>query len=180
MNRTTTLLTLAVLSTGVAAVPTLARAADVANPPASQTDSYSRNDTTTGMTGNTQENQYPTKNNQANEVPAISATEDGTLNSESRTTAPQAQANAAANTTSVRNLPKEGNVQVSGTVQEVKQDEFTLADSTGTVTISASPSTASSLKEGDQVRVSGVVDKGIFSTEIKANNVSKVGSATMQ
>lgn len=85
--------------------------------------------------------------------------------------ATSAYAAEMATETNINSLPKEGMVQISGTVTEVDgANEFTLKDSTGEIEVESD--TDLNLALGDEVTVSGEIDSGFFSTEIEATNVT--------
>jgi uncharacterized protein YdeI (BOF family) len=73
---------------------------------------------------------------------------------------------------SIKTLPDEGQVTLKGTVDKVNSErEFTLRDSSGTINVDIESSQSVVLKEGDEVTVSGKVDKDITGKDINASNV---------
>ncbi len=79
----------------------------------------------------------------------------------------------AASETTIKTLPEEGQVSISGTVASVDNErEFTLRDETGTIGVDITSNQSVVLKKGDKVTVSGVVDSGITGTDINASNVT--------
>lgn len=80
---------------------------------------------------------------------------------------------AASGTTTIKNLPDEGQVSISGTVASVENArEFTLRDETGTIGVDITSNQSVVLKKGDKVTVNGVIDSGITGTDINASNVT--------
>jgi len=91
-------------------------------------------------------------------------------------------ASALAADTTISTLPASGEVTLSGTVESIQNErEFTLLDMNGKDTIGVDIATSQnlSLQRGDHVKVIGMVDKGIVSTDINASSVSVVKSAPM-
>lgn len=79
----------------------------------------------------------------------------------------------AASETTIKTLPDEGQVSISGTVASVDNErEFTLRDETGTIGVDITSNQSVVLKKGDKVTVSGVIDSGITGTDINASNVT--------
>lgn len=79
---------------------------------------------------------------------------------------------ALAAMTTVKNLPDRGSVTLEGVVKSVENErEFTLQDGTGTISVDIESTQSVVLKEGDQVSVSGTVDKDITGTDINASAV---------
>lgn len=85
-------------------------------------------------------------------------------------TAPSAWAD-----TPVNNLPDQGAVTVSGTVDKVKNErKFSLRDNSGVVDIAITSGESVVLKQGDKVTVSGAVEKswfGLGGKYISASNI---------
>lgn len=73
----------------------------------------------------------------------------------------------------VKSLPSEGKVKLSGQVTDVDNEkEFTLKDSTGSIEIDLDESAESAaLKEGSEVTVIGFVNNGITGKNINATKV---------
>lgn len=79
----------------------------------------------------------------------------------------------AAGTIAIKDLPKGGNVTLSGTVDKIDNErEFVLRDSTGTIDVDIASNQSVVLEKGAQVTVNGVVDKGFFGTDINAATVT--------
>jgi uncharacterized protein YdeI (BOF family) len=83
---------------------------------------------------------------------------------------------AIAAETTIRTLPNQGNVTVSGTVEKVKNPrEFTLRDPSGKINVEVASPESAVLKPGDNVIVTGKIEKkffGLAGKEIDATNVS--------
>jgi uncharacterized protein YdeI (BOF family) len=83
---------------------------------------------------------------------------------------------AIAAETTIRALPNQGTVTVSGTVEKVKSArEFTLRDPSGKIDVEVDSPESAVLKPGDKVIVTGQIDKkffGLAGKEIDATNVS--------
>lgn len=81
--------------------------------------------------------------------------------------------------TTVKALPDQGLVQLTGTVSDVDNEKkFTLKDSTGTVEVDIESAESAALSEGAQVNVTGYVDKGLLGKNINATNIQVVADAT--
>jgi uncharacterized protein YdeI (BOF family) len=82
---------------------------------------------------------------------------------------------AIAAETTIRALPDRGNVTVSGTVEKVKSArEFTLRDPSGKIDVEVDSPESAVLKPGDNVIVTGKIEKkffGLAGKEIDATNV---------
>lgn len=80
----------------------------------------------------------------------------------------------------VKSLPSEGKVKLSGRVSDVDNEkEFTLKDSTGSINVSLDESAESAaLKEGAEVTVIGFVDSGITGKSINASKVMVLSDAS--
>lgn len=73
----------------------------------------------------------------------------------------------------VKDMADNRSVTVTGTVDSVENDrEFTLRDSSGKIDVDIASNQSVVLKEGDQVSVTGKLDKGLFSSDIDASDVS--------
>lgn len=78
---------------------------------------------------------------------------------------------------SIGNLPEEGMVTLSGTVDSVNNDqEFTLRDRTGTIDVDIESGQSLNLKKGDHVTVTGKIDNDITGTDINATNIQVMGA----
>lgn len=72
----------------------------------------------------------------------------------------------------IKNLPDVGEVTLHGIVKSVGNErEFTLQDETGTIRVDIESAQSVILKEGDQVSVTGTVDKDVTGTDIDASMV---------
>ena len=84
--------------------------------------------------------------------------------------------------TTVNNLPKKGEVSVSGIVEKVEDDRrFILRDSTGTIDIAVENEALAIPKQGDNVIVTGMIEKrawGLLGKEIKASSIQMARAAT--
>lgn len=79
---------------------------------------------------------------------------------------------ALAAITTVKSMNNGSQVNVTGTVESVQNErEFTLRDKTGTINVDIESDQSVVLKEGDNVTVSGMVDKDLFGTDINASKV---------
>jgi ribosome-associated protein YbcJ (S4-like RNA binding protein) len=88
--------------------------------------------------------------------------------------ATSAMAQGAMTGTSIKQLPKEGQVTISGTVDNMENNrEFTLRDLNGD-TVEIEAKTDLNIKEGDRVEVSGVIDSSFMGMdkEIDATTVT--------
>lgn len=72
----------------------------------------------------------------------------------------------------IKSIPDEGTVTLRGTVDSVNNaHEFTLRDNTGTIDVDINPDHSVVLKKGDEVTVTGSVDKDVTGKDINASNV---------
>lgn len=77
-----------------------------------------------------------------------------------------------AKTYSIRNLPDQGLVKVSGTVTKVvNAKEFSMKDGTDTINVDIESGEVASLAKGAHVTVIGNVDKGVFGKDINATKI---------
>ena len=85
-----------------------------------------------------------------------------------------------ATATTVKALPKEGKVKLSGTVTDVDSEKkFTMKDSTGSIDVSLKESSeAAALKEGSEVTVIGYVDSGITGKSLNATKVMVISDTS--
>lgn len=73
----------------------------------------------------------------------------------------------------IKSLPDEGTVTLHGTVDSVNNaHEFTLRDNTGTINVDIATDHSVVLKKGDEVTVTGSIDKDITGKDINASNVT--------
>jgi uncharacterized protein YdeI (BOF family) len=73
---------------------------------------------------------------------------------------------------SVKTLPDEGQVTINGVVDSVHNErEFTLRDNSGKINVDIESSQSVVLKEGDEVTVTGKIDKDITGKDINASKV---------
>ena len=89
--------------------------------------------------------------------------------------------NALAAETIIRDLPDNGSVSVTGTVDKVRNgQEFTLRDNSGTVAVKTANTGTALPKPGDNVMVSGIVEDrmwGLMGKDIKASSIQVVDSS---
>lgn len=79
---------------------------------------------------------------------------------------------ALAASVTIKDLPDEGTVMLKGVVKSVENErEFTLQDETGSINVDIASGQSVVLKAGDQVAITGTVDKDITGTDIKASHV---------
>jgi uncharacterized protein YdeI (BOF family) len=79
---------------------------------------------------------------------------------------------ALADVKAIKEMPNGGNVTLSGTVDKVNNErKFVLRDGSGTVDVEIKSGQSLMLRQGENVTVTGTVDKGVLGTTINANNV---------
>lgn len=87
-----------------------------------------------------------------------------------------------ANVKNISELPDQGMVEISGTVEDLGDNDFTLKDNTGEIEVSLKEGYGNEgalPNEGDQVKVTGQVDDGgVFGRKgIVANKITVFASA---
>jgi len=81
---------------------------------------------------------------------------------------------AATTAASIKDLPNGGPVTLSGAVEDFNSaHSFMLRDQSGAVKVDLSSTKSVVLTDGEQVTVTGVIDKGFFTTDVAARNVSE-------
>jgi uncharacterized protein YdeI (BOF family) len=86
-----------------------------------------------------------------------------------------------AETYTIKTLPKEGLVKVSGTVTDVDNERhFTIKDKTGSVDVEMTSNEKAVLTEGAEVTVIGYVADGLLSKDIKASKVLVLADAKIK
>lgn len=79
---------------------------------------------------------------------------------------------ASAKEPTIRNLPKEGSVTISGIVQDIQSErEFTLKDASGKIDVSIESNQSTVIAKGDDVTVTGKIESSVMGKYIAASSV---------